>query len=542
MNGNKKSLKRAIKKIGCGIVAVALMVGSLAPMAFAETEDTIKKEIVTVGYYLLDGYQEKDERGVFSGYGYDYLKEVSQFTKWEYDFVTAGFVDCIRMLEAGEVDIVGGVDKNVLKSNNIIFSASSNRSSKVGLFAKADNDSISFEDFEAFQGMRVGLIENDYQEVYLDEYCREHQLKIEKVYYSHIQALEDALDLGRVDAIYLAAEAESRDEKIIAKMVERPLYYAVHKDKAYLLEDLDAALQNIRNSNPTYDMQILNKHFAGNTMAKPSFTEKELEYIQSKGVVKVSYDMGWPPIEYYNEETGQIEGVTKDVFDLLAEKTGLEFEFVKGESLDEALQMVKNGETDMISFVSHDYETSDKRGIYTSAICMNIPLVGVVAKDKTIEELKVVAMPKGYYLEVLKNYIIKEYETVEDCFEAVNKGEAEATIANSYAANYYLTNPKYQNLIRQDLIGYSEDLAMGVSQKEDIVLLNIINKGLRCISDAELSSIVLSNYVVDEEGLLQELYYASPVMFMLCIGLMIAIGVVVFLYIIIPKGKTKDVK
>lgn len=54
---------------------------------------------------------------------------------------------------------------------------------------------------------------------------------------------------------------------------------------------------------------------------------------------------------------------------------------------------------------------------------------------------------------------------------------------------------------------------MGVSQKEDIVLLNIVNKGLHCISATELSNIVLSNYVVYEQPFIKKLYYSSPKLF-----------------------------
>ncbi|MGE5677421.1 MAG: diguanylate cyclase, partial [Pseudomonadota bacterium] len=148
-----------------------------------------------------------------------------------------------------------------------------------------------------------------------------------------------------------------------------------------------------------------------------------------------------------------------------------------------------------------------------------------------------IAMPKDYYLDILENYNVVEYETVEDCFEAVNKGTADATIANAYAANYYLANPKFVNLIRQDLIGYSEDLSLGVSKDEDIELLNILNKGLHCISDMELSNIILSNYVVYEQPKLRKLYYSNPAFFIGLIISIVTIAITVLIYIIMLKNK-----
>ncbi|MGN0711866.1 MAG: diguanylate cyclase [Anaerovoracaceae bacterium] len=512
----RNNRKRSFLGAGAMVLVFAVILSMVIPAFFipanAETEKKEKK-IVRVGYYICQGYQEFDENGVYSGYGYDYLKEISQFANWEYQFVMGSFSKCMELLEAGKIDLVGGVDKAAFRSDNVLYSDYTNRNSALCLFTSQGNSDINFEDFNAFNGMDVGIIEKDYQECYLDDYCRENGFSINKVYFPDMEKLEEALKDGAVDAIYVAEEADVRKEKVIAKLDEKPLYYAVNRNRKDILEDLNGSLKNIYNSNPSYAMQIKSKYNIENKAAMPSFTNEELEYIKNKKVVTVAYDKGWHPIEYFDEETQQIKGVTKDVFDLLSKYTGLQFEFVKGENLNEALRFVKTGRCDMISFVSHDYETSDKRGIYTSSICMNIPLVGVISKERSFENLEVVAMPKDYYLDILKYYRIKKYDTVEECFEAVNSGEAEATIANAYAANYYLANPKFENLIRQDLIGYSEDLAMGVSQKEDIVLLNIVNKGLHCISETELSNIVLSNYVVYEQPFIKKLYYSSPKLF-----------------------------
>ena len=118
-------------------------------------------------------------------------------------------------------------------------------------------------------------------------------------------------------------------------------------------------------------------------------------------------------------------------------------------------------------------------------------------------------MQEDYFLDILKNYAVQYYETTDECFEAVNSGKADATIANVYSANYYLANPKFGNLIRQDLVGYSEDLALGVSKREDVMLINILNKGIQCISDDDISNIVFNNYVVYDQPKIKKLYYSS---------------------------------
>lgn len=531
-------LIRLLFRISGVFMILSIVLFLICPqVSYGDSKNYREKKVVKVGYYLYEGYQEVDKAGVYSGYGYDYLKEISQFADWDYEFVVASFPECIRMLENGEVDIVGGIDKEALKSDKIVYSHYSNRTSQTQLYTKATNTELNFDDFSKLDGIYAGVLEGDYQEAYLDEYSSQNHITLNKKYYKTLEDMEAALENNEVQAIFTSAESNKRYDKVIGRMDEHPLYYGINKNNRVLLDELNKSMQNIKNSNPSYDMQIQNKYFIKGNAAAPSFTVEELKYINEKGVVKVSYDQGWQPIEYYDEKTGDIKGVTKDLFDLLSKHTGLKFEFVRAENLSQALDFVKTGEADMISLVSHDYNISEQRGLYTSSICINASLVGVIAKDRNFDGIEQIAMPKDYYLDILENYDVKEYETVEDCFEAVNSGMADATIANAYAANYYLANPKFVNLIRQDLIGYSEDLSLGVSQNEDIELLNILNKGLHCISDMELSNIILSNYVVYEQPKFRKLYYSNPTFFIGLIIFIVTIAITVLIYIIMLKNK-----
>ena len=534
---NQTYKSRLIKVINVFMILFIILFFMLPQTSFGHSRIPQEKRLVKVGYYLHEGYQELDEKGVYSGYGYDYLKEISQFAGWNCEFIVAPFSECIKMLENGEVDIVGGVDKEALKSNKLIYSHLSNWNSQTQLYTKTADTELNFDDFARFDGISVGILESDYQEIYLDQYCDSNKIKFNKKYYKSLEEMEQALDKGEVQAIFTSVETNKKYEKVIGRMDQHPLFYGVNKDNPQLLEELNKSMQNMKNSNPSYDMQIQNKYFIKGHVAPPAFTVDELNYIKKKGTVKVSYDQGWQPIEYYDEETGEVKGVTKDLFDLLSKYTGLQFEFVRADNLSQALNDVKTGKSDMISLVSHDYGISEKRGLYTSSICINASLVGVVAKDRTFDQIRQIAMPKNYYLDILENYDVKEYDTVEQCFEAVNSGMADATIANAYAANYYLANPKFVNLIRQDLIGYSEDLSLGVSKDEDIELLNILNKGLHCISDMELSNIILSNYVIYEQPKFRKLYYSNPGFFLGSVLLIVTAAIGVLIYIIMLKNK-----
>lgn len=46
---------------------------------------------VRVGWFERNGYMEKAEDGSYYGYNYDYLRNISRYTGWRYEFVEGSF-------------------------------------------------------------------------------------------------------------------------------------------------------------------------------------------------------------------------------------------------------------------------------------------------------------------------------------------------------------------------------------------------------------------------------------------------------------------
>ncbi len=80
---------------------------SFSLMTFASVPRTVK-----VGYFLLENLQEVDDKGLYSGYSYDYLQKLTQYTGWEYDFINCDLQTCHDMLASGEIDLLNYVGKN----------------------------------------------------------------------------------------------------------------------------------------------------------------------------------------------------------------------------------------------------------------------------------------------------------------------------------------------------------------------------------------------------------------------------------------------
>ena len=46
-----------------------------------------REQVIRVGYPIQKGLTEVDASGQYSGYTYDYLEEIAQYTGWDYEFV-----------------------------------------------------------------------------------------------------------------------------------------------------------------------------------------------------------------------------------------------------------------------------------------------------------------------------------------------------------------------------------------------------------------------------------------------------------------------
>lgn len=72
---------------GCLAAIIILILAALLPARSLEAKED--RPVVRVGYPIQQGLTEIDENGNYTGYIYDYLQEIAQYTGWDYEFVRA---------------------------------------------------------------------------------------------------------------------------------------------------------------------------------------------------------------------------------------------------------------------------------------------------------------------------------------------------------------------------------------------------------------------------------------------------------------------
>ena len=486
------------------------------------------KKVIRVGFYTLANYQECDENGNYSGYFVDYLREISQYTGWEYEFIQMNYSACLKSLNDRNIDLVCGVDYSSFRTSTLDFSAQPAVTTHYELYALKDNDTYYYNDYADFDGMSIGVLASCNHLDALDDYAAAHHFSFEKQYFGNTAQLEKALEDNTVDAIYATNVSHPSEKKILASLPSFPLYFVTFKGNP-IMEDLNQ--QDIRNY-------------------RCEFTRDELDYLSTAPEITVTCDPSKAPIEFYNENTQTVSGIAADVLDLVSQYTGLQFRYIKSDSFSDALSKLQSHEINLLTALAHDYSWSEQNHALLTTPYLNSSIV-VVRNNKTkSHERDIVALPNSFNLtnSILDNpeYDTEDvvyYDTIEECFQAVLSGSADCTYANSYNSSYLLSQVKYRNLSSTTLTAMTEDVSFGLSDQCDPRLLSIINKGLACISSEQLDSIILQNCSYKEDPSLLTLVYAYP---RISIAIILAVSMTLLSLLLgillIHSRKTKEIR
>ena len=92
------------------------------------------------------------------------------------------------------------------------------------------------------------------------------------------------------------------------------------------------------------------------------------------------------------------------------------------------------------------------------------------------------------------------YNSIEECINEVERGEADYCYGNGYSIQYYLRANNYRN------VGYlalgddwSQKICMGIIKPAGMERLSIVNKAIQSISDEEMQNLLYTNSFEPED-------------------------------------------
>lgn len=475
------------------IFVMIVIAACIQPKPISATGNTVVK----VGYPIVNGFTEVEE-GIYSGYAYEYLTEIAKYTGWEYEFIEMNLNDMIFKLRDGEIDLAAGMYRNDQTLELYDIPEENAGYTYTTLSVLKDNYSISGSDYETFNGIKVGYFENDKKRLSnFIKFCEDNGIEdVELISYplDNKTVLLEALKSKEVDGIITGDLLTNEEEKVVAKFGATPYYFATTKGNKEIFTGLSNALAKINDNNPNFVKQLYHKYFKDNIDDVLYFTQEEVDFINQMTSLKAVYVDGFAPMQDYNPTTMKAEGIFIDIMELIAQKSGIQYELVKASNYDEALEMIKNKEVDLIISSPDNYMKATEYGYTQTLGYLEVNMVKVFnVNEKNQGGKQIIALPTGYaFTEFDGEYEIQYYDSVEDCLIAINKGKANLTYGNSYSISKYISLGYYPNLS----IVFNElpvNSVIGISKPTNTILLDIINKTISSLSDSEINNIIYSN-------------------------------------------------
>jgi PAS domain S-box-containing protein len=348
-----------------------------------------------------------DEDGKYAGIANDYLKIIGQKLGIEVEMVTGpSWDELLEMLRRKEIDVLPAIYHSAQREAFVHFTTPYLKITEF-IFARSDNQTIS-----SFADLK------DKTTVVVKGYTIESSLRSNHPDYDLITAptIQDALKkliIGDADAFIGDIISTSYNIKEHSLVGIRPIapitdegptvHMAVRKDWPVLRNLIDKTLTTIPDrEHDTIKNQWIS--FAEKKIVqsgpKVALTAKEQKWIKQHPVIRVHNEKDWPPFNYF--EFGRPRGLSIDYMDLLAEKLGIEVEYLTGPSWDDFLGLIKRKELDvMLNIV----KTEDRQTylLFTEPYVKNPNVIASLNKSAygSIEQLfgKTVAFPKGFFYE-----------------------------------------------------------------------------------------------------------------------------------------------
>ncbi len=240
------------------------------------------------------------------------------------------------------------------------------------------------------------------------------------------------------------------------------------------------------------------------------FTEEELAYIAEGKTLKVGYVCDRIPVSFQGKD-GELAGTSRLIFDRIAELSGLRFEYVPLPLGDITYDYLQTEGFDLVTSVEYNKENQKARGILISDPYLSSRKV-IVARDSMRFESNAhytAAISTGSQTikkvigDQYPNFTLVDYDSIEDCLDAVSKGEADLLIQNQYVAEHWLYKPIYHDLIAipmlemQDQLCFSAVVPIGqedsAALEEKELVISIINKTIGQMSSGEVGSYIITS-------------------------------------------------
>lgn len=513
---NKDNPKKYFSKLILALLASILVIFSASNPLYAQSSDVkltpdeiawiAENPVIRIANPSDIAPFTANNNGNVEGLAIDYINLLASKVGLEVEIPPeATWNEMLDMLRRGEIDIFHSTAYSDERSEYMAFTDAYLEMPRVNASPIGIPKINSGEDLI---GKKVGIVEGfvitkEYQELYPD---------LEYIEYDTIEDALFALSSSQID-IY-SGNLVTINYSVLKYFIPNiaitgPTTYlptkniehrlAALKENQILIDILSKAMRMV--TSPEF-VAITEKWQASSAIRDNkiiNLSPEEEKWIRNNPVVTVSNQINTEPFSF--TKNGNPQGIAVDYLNLISGKTGLEFQFTKQGKWEDVIESFKYGEFQLLHSANRDTDR-DQYGLFSPPY-LTMPIVnfGRVGSPpiNSIEDLKdrkigvvssftITNKYKEFYPDL--NYV--EYDQITDALRGLASSEIDVVTGNVIFLNYVINENFIPGLevIGQNYLAEMENARhhFGVL-KENSTLINIINKALSEITNAEQQAI-----------------------------------------------------
>ena len=422
-------------KRGLQIVLLLCLMAALLAVAKAD------QRVVRVAFPEQEGMSFIGHTGKITGYNFDYIEKISEYTGWQVEYVTYPGEDyntavsyAIADLQAGRVDLLGPMLKTTSSEELFEFPGNSYGTVYTTLCALTTSR-LRETNIQNVKPLRVGLWRQaTTRNTEVVNFLTADNIEYQLVYYETSAEQEQALYDGEVDVISGLSLSPVANTRIVEQFAARPYYFAATKGNTELIRELDATIERIDLVQPQLQEKLYNKYFK-RTQDAYQLTQEQKDSVSAMETIKVLCVRDDAPYVY--EEKGQPKGMLVSILNDFAEEIGVQVDYTFCDRNDEQELSAARKKYDIITGFPFTSPFCAQMGIVRSASIMDSALA--YAQNLGSEKRETVAVVRGVEEQIdLSEYPNVIYvDTALECVQAVKSGMADLAIGDRFALAYY---------------------------------------------------------------------------------------------------------
>ena len=457
------------------------------------------KQVVRVAWYNIPGFQDYDPQGNPCGYAFEYLEKLAEYRNWKLTYVPASYDEALELVSLGQIDFMFS---NPRSEHDARFLYSDKGPAAFGLrfVTLRSNQKNAFQDYPGYEGMRVGIVRN--QEIKLEtlSYMQGKGVHITLIEYESETELMTALKDQKIDGIVLTPLRDEMDFRMLDEFSFRTLQLITSSQSSQLMEEINRAMDNLERYQVGFVNRLYQQYYGIEHEGNLILSRQESLYVKQNPVVDVYIGPDWYPIIYKNEnKNGERDGILFDFLEYLTDQTGLRFRIINYDNYAQIYDTQGYRMNQSISLTNMSYMEAKNYKLQLTDNFLNTTFYKVSSNvDRRSSSKEKIALPIGVYYqpELLKGWSQYEfiyYHSMEECLDAIVKGDATTTFMNAYEQSFYLQKNKYKNLVTNILPAYESAFCFSVSWSSNTEIKSILEKGLLSIPKGEWNRIVEDN-------------------------------------------------